>query len=297
MTAFTSSAEQTQVSTHAAARRLRLACNQYPWFTFYQREGRDWSADLDAALSEVAQSGIPGFEPLMSSPAQLQRLAPLLEKYGLEMRSLYVNSTLHERDEAERNIEQVLAIAEVAQPVGVKLIVTNPSPIDWGGPENKNDVQLDVQAMALDRLGRELRTRGLTLAYHHHDAEMRQAAREFHHMMVATDPEYVTLCLDAHWIYRGTGNSQLALFDIVHLYGMRISEVHLRQSIGGIWTETFCAGDIDYPRLARELCQLGIRPHLVLEQAVESNTPHTMGAVAAHRESLSYAVHVFAALT
>lgn len=90
---------------------------------------------------------------------------------------------------------------------------------------------------------------GITLAYHNHDAEMREGAREFHHMLTGTNPENVKLCLDAHWIYRGAGNSQFALFDIVELYCDRIVERHLRQSHDGIWSEVFGAGDIDYTSL------------------------------------------------
>jgi len=45
------------------------------------------------------------------------------------------------------------------------------------------------------------------------DAELRQGGREFHHMLTATNPDDVKLCLDAHWIYRGCGDSQVAVFD------------------------------------------------------------------------------------
>ncbi|OHB77560.1 MAG: hypothetical protein A2Z25_14480 [Planctomycetes bacterium RBG_16_55_9] len=71
--------------------------------------------------------------------------------------------------------------------------VTNPSPIRWGGPENKDDVQLRVQAAALEKLGRELRAIGLILSYHNHDIELRNAAREFHHMMVGSLGTSVTV--------------------------------------------------------------------------------------------------------
>ena len=74
-----------------------------------------------------------------------------------------------------------------------------------------------------------LQAMSMTLAYHNHDMEMRCSAREFHHMMLGTDPELVTLCLDAHWIYRGSEDSSVALFDIVKLYVKRISEFHIRQ--------------------------------------------------------------------
>ena len=275
--------------------KLHLACNQYPWTTFYARDNRDFNQELDKGLSEVAASRFDGYEPLTNNPQEFDQLGPLLKKHGLEMRSLYINSVLHERDKAEASIETVLAVARKAKGLGTKIIVTNPSPIRWGGPENKDDAQLRVQAAAIEKLGRKLKAMGLTLAYHNHDIELRNAAREFHHMMAGTDPAYVTLCLDAHWIYRGAGNSSVALFDVLKLYGSRVTELHLRQSKDNIWTEAMCDGDIDYPALAKHLLRIGIRPHLVMEQAVETDSPKTMSTIEAFQQSSQYARRVFAA--
>jgi inosose dehydratase len=274
---------------------LHLACNQYPWTVFYARDNRDFNQELEKGLNDVAASRFDGYEPLANNPQELDRLGPLLKKNGLEIRSLYVNSVLHERDEAQASIESVLEIARRAKELGTKIIVTNPSPIHWGGPENKDDAQLRVQASAIEKLGRELKAMGLTLAYHNHDIELRNAAREFHHMMAGTDSAYVTLCLDAHWIYRGAGNSSVALFDVLKLYGSRVTELHLRQSKDNIWTETFCKGDIDYPALAKHLLDIGVRPHIVMEQAVETGTPKTMSTIEAFQKSSQYARQVFAA--
>jgi len=283
---------------HAAAEpseKLRVACSQYPWLVFYQREGKDFNKSLDAGLAEVAKSGADGFEPMIGSPQQVDEMAPLLKKHGLEMRSFYINSVLHQAEEVDTSIAQIVAAAEKAKRAGARIIVTNPSPIRWGGPENKDDAQLRVQATALDKLGGQLKSLGLTLAYHNHDIELRNAAREFHHMMVGTDPQNVTLCLDAHWVYRGAGNSAVALFDVLKLYGPRISELHLRQSAKNVWTETFGAGDIDYPALAKYLRSIGVQPHLVLEQAPENGTPKTMDAVESHRRGIEHARGVFGA--
>ena len=113
-------------------------------------------------------------------------------------------------------------------------------------------------------------------------------------MLAGTDPSLVKFCLDAHWVYRGAGNSALALFDIVKLYGSRVIELHLRQSQGGVWTEAFGPGDIDYARLARDLTSQGCWPHVVLEQAVEAGTDHQLSPVAAHQQSRVFASEVFA---
>jgi len=282
--------------TTRASNRLHVASNEYSWTVFYARENRDFKQSLEAGLRDVERSRLNGLEPFCEKPEEVDRIAPLLKKHGLEMRSLYVNSTLHEPDKADASIEQILAVARKAKAVGTRFIVTNPSPIRWAGPENKDDKQLRTQAAALGKLGRELSGLGLTLAYHNHDMELRNGAREFHHMMVGTDPALVSLCLDAHWIYRGTGNSSVALFDIVELYGSRVVEVHLRQSQSGTWSETFGEGDIDYSRLAARLKAKGVKPHLVLEVAVEKGTPKTLDPVAAHRKSVEYAQKVFAGL-
>ncbi len=281
--------------SNLSADKLPFACNEYSWITFYKRQGRDWFTDLDASLGELTKSGIKGYEPFVKKPEDFQLLAPLLKKHKLEMPSIYVGNTLHTEKEAAQSLEQTVAIAKAAKPLGLKILVTNPSPIRWGGPENKSDAELTIQAKYLDKIGAEVRKLGITLAYHNHDIEMRHSAREFHHMLLATNPENVALCLEAHWLYRGSGNSQLAMFDILRLYGSRVVEVHLRQSVNGTWSETFGEGDINYLKLAQELAALKLNPHFVLEQCIESQTPNTLDAVAAHQVDLKYASQVFAA--
>ena len=273
---------------------VHLSCNLYTWFSYYRREGKDFYADMDAGLAQVKAAGLDGIEPALTSVEQVEEIAPLLDKYGLAMRSVYVNSKLHEAGEWEQSIEDVLKIASRCKALGSRIIVTNPSPLGWGSAENKTDEQLRVQARALDRLGAELRAMDLTLAYHTHDSEFRAGAREFHHMMLECDPENVTFCLDVHWIYRGAGHSNVALFDILKMYGERITELHIRQSSHNVWTEVMEDGDIDYRAVVSALAALGLKPQLVLEQAAEEGTPHTLTPLEAHRRSVAYAREVFA---
>lgn len=270
-----------------------IACQQYPWSTFFKREGRDWFQDIDSSILEVTRSGFASFEPTFDSVEAVEKMKPVLKKYKIDTKSLYVNSKLHDEADTEDSIAQVMKIAKAAKPLGIEILVTNPSPINWGGPEDKTDEQLITQAKALNKLGSKLRDIGIALAYHTHDAEMRNSAREFHHMLLGTDPDNVKLCLDAHWIYRGSGDSQVALFDIVDLYIDRVIELHLRQSRNGIWTEEFTTGDIEYSRLADKLASKNNKPHIVLEQAIEEGSPNTMNGIKAHKIGLVYAEQVF----
>ena len=284
---------QEATASPAPAKGTQISCNQYAWITFYNRQGKNWFTDLDSSLAEYASTGLKSYEPAANNADDVKKLLPLLKKHSLSMPSLYVNTSLHQPDEALKSITSVLSIADACKEAGTKIIVTNPNPIQWGTDKNKSDADLSEQAQNLDKLGAELRKRGMTLAYHTHDVELRVAAREFHHMLLATDPKNVSLCLDVHWVYRGAGNSQVALFDIVKLYGKRIVELHIRQSKDEIWQETFGDGDIDYRRLVKSLDGIAVKPHLVLEQCLEKTSPNTMNGAEAHKRDLVYSKEVF----
>jgi inosose dehydratase len=272
--------------SRANNKNLHVSCNAYTWGVYYKREGKDFKANLDAGLKAAADSGLDGFEPSFGSIEEVDIMLPLLKKHHLLIRSFYTGSLLHEPAKVMENINKILLIAGRTQKAGSSIVVTNPSPLKWGGAENKNDDQLKIQADALNKLGQKLDSMGMILAYHNHDIELRHAARELHHMMVGTEPDYVKLCLDLHWVYRGAGNSNVALFDIMKLYNNRIVELHIRQSTDLVWSETFTAkGDLDYEGAAAFLKKKNSSPLLVLEQAVEKGTPFTMDAVKAHRAS------------
>lgn len=273
---------------------LPISCNTYNWYSFYSREGKEWGAAIDEDIKHFAQSGIPAIEPNIESIQMGTNFMAALKKYGIQMPSIYVNSVLHKPDEVKASVQMVLDIADLVKPFGTKIIVTNPSPIAWGGAHNKSDAELTAQAIALNDLGAKLRAKGITLAYHTHDMEMKAGAREFHHMMQNTAPRNVSFCYDVHWIYRGSENSSVAVFDVLKMYGHRIAELHIRQSKDGVWNEIFTTdGDIDYTRFVAELNHMKITPHLVIEQCVEDKSPNTMGVVEAHKIDLVNVKQVF----
>jgi inosose dehydratase len=267
---------------------MPISCNSYNWSTFYGRQQKSWGENLDACIAEFATTGIKAYEPGLNGVEDVLKLVPVLNKYGIQLPSVYVNSVLHEVEEAEKSLISVLAIADEVKKAGTKIMVTNPTPLQWGSNKVKTDEQLKVQLKYLELLGSELRKKGIKLAYHTHDVELKAGAREFHHMLQNTSPENVGFCFDIHWVYRGSDNSELAVFDALKMYGNRIVELHLRQSQGGIWTETLGEGDINLARLAAGLKNLKQKPHFVIEQAVEKGSPNTMDGVQAHVKSLAY---------
>lgn len=279
---------------HAAETRLHVACNQFCWINMYRRRKKDFNADLDAGFAAVKQSGMDGVEAMLGSVAAAEQIVPLLKKHGLEMRSCYTGATLHDPAAVEASIERVVATAKKAKDqIDLRIVVVNPTPLHGQG---KTDAQLATQAQAMTQLGSRLAEIGTTLAYHFHAPAWKDDGREFHHVMTKTDPNVVKLCLDTHWVYRGAGDNADRVYEVVQSYGSRVAELHLRQSRDGVWTEDMSDGDIDYPRVASELKSQGVKPLLVLEQAVEKGTPDTMDAAESHRRSRKYVEKVFSTL-
>jgi len=269
-----------------------ISSNGYNWITFYQRAGQVWGQDWDACIQDYARSGLKALEPSIGNVDDVNKLIPALKKYDISLPSIYVGSILHEPKEADLSIQRILAVADRLKLEGTKIIVTNPSPLKNG--VTKSDAKLACQVEKLNILGNLLKEKGITLAYHTHDVEFRESAREFQYVLQRTKPENLAFCMDVHWVYRGSGNSEQTVFDVLKTYGNRIVALHLRQSQNGIWTETFSGkGDIDYVRFANELKRQKIKPHLVIEQCLESKTVQTMDAAQAHAIDLKIVKALF----
>lgn len=249
-----------------------LGTQVYPLIQWYSGRGTTLDANLGEAMGWIAGAGLTAVEGSLDSEEGIGRFAEAAKAAGLTVGSMYANVRLHDEDWRERG-EAAVALAVVARKVASSRVLTvNPEPIRWGGPEDKDDALLRRQAGAMRWLHDTLKIKGIALAYHTHDPEMRQGAREFHHMMVATMDKPMGWCLDTHWIYRGCGNSNVAVDDAVRLYGDRIKVVHLRQSRGGVWSETFGDGDVEHWPWVKQLKAMAFTGPVYLEQAAEAGT-------------------------
>jgi inosose dehydratase len=266
--------------------KLIVGAQVYPWIQFYSERGESYSDHYPEIFSALAGAGIGAWEESNVS----QELEAALERHGLSMPSMYAAARLHE-DDWEAGVASIVASAKRGLSLRAKFVVVNPDPIDWSGKTAKTDAQLRTQATAMGVLNDELARQGQVLAYHVHSPEMLHSAREFHHMMLAVNT--MGMCLDTHWIYRGAGNSQVALEDIVTMYASRVVSLHIRQSRDGVWTEFMDAGDIDYEPIAGTLRERGFSGPIVLECAFEEGTPRKLSMEESHAASRHWVERVF----
>lgn len=284
----TVSAQETKrpsiLNRRRASQHLHIAVNQYTCTSIYGRENIDFWTRLD----EIKNANIDGIEVAFNAANDVADVGKRLADHGLAMHSIYVSANLHDENEAEKEITRSLEIGEKTKALGTEIIVFNPV-----AKQGKSDAELVRQSKNMNILGAGLRKIGISLAFHYHTTELEFGGREFHHILCGTDPKNVLLCFEQHWSYRASGNSEVAVFDHWKLYGSRSVEVHLRQSINNVWSETFGDGDIDNIRLAAGLKSLRKMPHVVLEQAAEAGTPKTMSPAEMLRQSAEYVRKVF----
>lgn len=268
---------------------MSIAATQlYIWSQVYHEEGKDLEAGMGDILGEVAAAGYQGVEGWLTSCARAEgaeRLRALLDARGLTLTSLYSGGCYYDEARAQESLAELLPLAEHAVGVGCPAICMNPDV----KRERKTDAELVVQADWLNRVGRALRELGLELWLHNHDPEMREDGRELKSNLDRTDPALVGFCADTHWIHRGGGD----VLAYLEQYGPRVRSVHLRNSVGGVWSETLGDGDLDYRAIAAKLAALEFGGPLIVELAIETGTPETRPLVENMRRSREYVRAVF----
>lgn len=269
-----------------AGYRPQLAAQVFVWTQYLRKENRSLEDGLEDILAGTRAAGYEHVE-LMSAffaPALRGRTLELLKTHGLSMPIVYHGGPMHEAAGADKTIAETLELAEAASPAGLRMLNVNPTPKP--GRERKTDRELEFQARAVNRLGKELERKGLRLILHHHDPEMAEGAREWHHLLENTP---AGICLDPMWVARGGQN----VMEIVRKAGGRLASLHLRNMRGGVCTEALGDGDIDYREMAAWLRRNNFQGWLVVELFHEEATPVTRPLEENLRLSRRYAEEVF----
>ncbi len=193
---------------------------------------------------------------------------------------------MHTRDGARLTIAATVDLAQrIQRSRPLDAVVFNPNPVGRA----KTDEELTVQAEALDTLGWALGNSGVRLMLHQHAPELADNGREWRFMLANTDRRYMRVCLDTHWVYR----AGLDVMTYVKECGSRLYGLHVRNSKGGVWTEEFGDGDIDYRAVAQHLRAMGFTGYLSVELAWDKETQITRPLEESLRRSREYTERIF----
>ncbi|MCW5979315.1 MAG: type I 3-dehydroquinate dehydratase [Bryobacteraceae bacterium] len=267
--------------------RPELAGQVYIWTQYLQKENKTLKDGLEEIVGGTRAAGYDHVELMYTffTPELRDQTIALVRKHKLKVPIVYNGGPMHEPAAAEKTIAQTLELADVLKPLGTGILNVNPNP----KPERarKTDAELKTQAEAVNRLGQELQKKNVRLILHHHDPEMADNAREWHHLLENTQ---AGLCIDTMWVARG-GQNPMA---IVRKAGPRLASLHLRNMRSGVCTEAFGDGDIDYRELAAYLKGMRYDGWLVVELFHEPGTQVTRTVKENLKLSGEYARRIFA---
>jgi len=243
-----------------------VSCQTYVWSQVLGEQKKNLGDCLDQVFAEIRAAGCRGVET-MAEFLDKPDFSDLLAKQRLRLTGVYSGAALHEREKAKPVLARLADLGPRVKALGCDVLVVNPNPIG----REKTDAELATQTAMLNELGRMLHESGVALNVHTHAPEMRSNGREFCSNLDNTDPSLVGLCADVDWIRRGGGDP----YELLTRYAARIGSCHLRNSVGGVWSESLGDGDTDYRRIAKIFAGIEKRIYLTVELAYEPKTPRT----------------------
>jgi sugar phosphate isomerase/epimerase len=208
--------------------------------------------DRDGTLRRVAEVGYRSVEPAGLAGVTPHEMRASLQRHGLAAPSIHASFERLERD--------LDTVVDEAQVLGAEFLVC-PS-IDAGRRATADDWKRACHVLA--RTAREVRRRGLSLAYHNHDFEfvpLPDGSIPLDLMMRETDPGEVKLELDVYWLAKAGRDPVQSLRDSRG----RVALVHLKDLGADGATVELGHGVLDMEAIIRAALAVGVR-HLFVEQ-------------------------------
>lgn len=187
---------------------------------------------FEQCVSEMALAGYTGSEIGNKYPKDLETLKKALELRGVGICNAWFSTFLLTKPYEETE-KELIKFADFLHALGAKVVGVSEQgysiqgqmdvPI-FEGRHIMNDEEWDLLCDGLNRLGKAVKERGISLTFHHHMGTVVQSAADVERLMAGTDPEYVSLLFDSgHFSYCGEDP-----LEMVKNYGNRIKHVHLK---------------------------------------------------------------------
>jgi sugar phosphate isomerase/epimerase len=238
--------------------------------------GTVWTAEQwYTAFSDVQDAGYRRMEMLSATvlATPMEHILALLKQYGLFVNHVFQGGRLYPAEVAEKTIASTIEVLDRCRPLKSPDFFFDP--FGDRGPLSDEDARL--QNHGLDRIGREVKDRGMKLCVHNHEGPMRYGAKEWLGVMNNTDPALVTMCLDLDWTWQA-GTDPFPLLYEAGDKG-RLGALHMRTQHMKIADQTMeDGGDIDFYKVAAYLKKIRFEGTLVEETEWMRETKVTRSA-------------------
>jgi inosose dehydratase len=259
-------------ATAAPARKLHIGHTCITWGSF-PRPGAE--ATLDPALRDMSAEGFWSFETfpeLLDTLDQKNELQPLIEKYGMPLRSGYITVNLIDPAKRRDEVERVIRLSKVVKKYKGTFIVLAPNGVKrdtYNFQEYRAGIisGLNEYAMAVTDLG-------LGTGLHQHTGTAIESRDEVYSVMEAVNTNHLKFAPDVGQLQKGGADAAKVVKDFLPI----VKHMHLKDYKGWEHFSGYCPlgmGKVDLAAVLNMVEDAGQNPNIMVELDPSNNAPMT----------------------
>ena len=256
----------------APTRKLHIGHTCITWGSF-PRPGAE--STIEPALRDMSAEGFWCFETfpeLLDTLDQKKELQPLIEKYGVPVRSGYITVDLIDPAKRKDEIERVIRLSKVVRKYKGTFIVLAPN-----GVKRETYSFQEYRAgivSALNEYARAVTDLGLGTGLHQHTGTAIESRDEVYAVMEAVDTKHLKFAPDVGQLQKGGADAAKVVKDFVPI----LKHMHLKDYKGWEHYSGYCPlgmGKVDLVAVLDMVEAGGQNPNIMVELDPSNNAPMT----------------------
>jgi inosose dehydratase len=256
----------------APTRKLHIGHTCITWGSF-PRPGAE--STIEPALRDMSAEGFWCFETfpeLLATLDQKKELQPLIEKYGVPVRSGYITVDLIDPAKRKNEIERVIRLSNVVRKYRGAFIVLAPNGVKR---ETYNFQEYRAGIITgLNEYARAVTDLGLGAGLHQHTGTAIESRDEVYAVMEAADTKYLKFAPDVGQLQKGGADAAKVVKDFVPI----LKHMHLKDYKGWEHYGGYCPlgmGKVDLVAVLDMVEAGGQNPNIMVELDPSNHAPMT----------------------
>jgi inosose dehydratase len=248
--------------------------------------------NLDEALKHMSELGYHSFETwgsVLEHHDKAGTLAPMIQKYGIPLRSAFMGINVHDPSRLKDSIAQVVRWGQVTKKYGGTFAVVNAGGVKREAFNFKEARQHIVSG--LNEHGKALADIGLASGLHQHTGSAVDTPDEVYAVMEAVDSKVMKFAPDTGQLQKAGGDAA----KIVKDFRTITAHMHLKDYKGWEHLQGYCPlgeGKVDLKSILDTMEETNPNANIMHELDGSENAPYTPRETAerskAYRQTLGY---------
>ena len=231
--------------------------------------------NLEEALKHMSELGYHWFETwgsVLEHHDKAGALAPMIEKYGIPLRSAFMGINVHDPSKLKESVDQVVRWGKVLKKHGGSFAVVNA-----GGVKREafsfNEARPHI-VMGLNEHGKALNDIGLAAGLHQHTGSAVDTPDEVYAVMEAVDPKHMKFAPDTGQLQKAGGDAAKIVKDFKSI----VVHMHLKDYKGWEHFQGYCPlgeGKVDLKAILDTMEEANPKANIMHELDGSANQPYT----------------------